>query len=198
MECGKIGAFPRLNSFMEDEEPEILSTLKHVFLQHMSNLQEHLGRYFQENVSRFSWIRNPFDVRRVVSCKAVRGKSTSLYKKCGVYTNVTISRNGYVHDSLHFSHLFVSLFFYFSLQVGLSHFCVEQKRERSLLANEALKMIIPFPTSYLCEVGFSALAIIKTKQRNRLIPEHDLRCALTRKIPYFEKICDAIQSQPSH
>ena len=59
-------------------------------------------------------------------------------------------------------------------------------------------MLLPFATTYLCETGFSALTTIKTKARNRLDPQHDLRCALTSIEPRFEKICDQIQSQGAH
>jgi hypothetical protein len=38
-----------------------------------------------------------------------------------------------------------------------------------VLYNGALKIIIQFASTYLCEKGFSSLTQIKTKYRNRLV-----------------------------
>lgn len=51
-----------------------------------------------------------------------------------------------------------------------------------------MEVLIPFSTTYLCEQGFSALTIIKTKHRNRLQPEHDMRLALSKIEPCIESI----------
>jgi hypothetical protein len=53
-----------------------------------------------------------------------------------------------------------------------------QLKDKPILSQKAEKMLLPFPTTYLCEAGFSSLLAIKTKARNRLDPQHDLRCAL--------------------
>ena len=42
---------------------------------------------------------------------------------------------------------------------------------------ETLKIIISFPSSYLREMGFSALTFIKEKYRNSLGEEHPMRLA---------------------
>jgi len=44
----------------------------------------------------------------------------------------------------------------------------------------ALKVSIPFPTTYECESEFSALLAIKPKARNRLDAIHDMRVALSK------------------
>ena len=51
------------------------------------------------------------------------------------------------------------------------------KHDYPILYEEALKIIIPFSSSYLCEKGFSALAYMKDKYRNRLDAEHPMRLA---------------------
>ncbi|XP_025197881.1 protein ZBED8-like [Melanaphis sacchari] len=45
----------------------------------------------------------------------------------------------------------------------LKKFWIIQKNEYGSLVTEALKMLIPFATSYLCEKGFSSMVAIKTK-----------------------------------
>ena len=47
---------------------------------------------------------------------------------------------------------------------------------------------LPFSTRYLCEQGFSALAGVKTKARNRLSPDNDMRVALSKIEPCIEEI----------
>ncbi|KAF2345701.1 hypothetical protein FHG87_023543 [Trinorchestia longiramus] len=45
--------------------------------------------------------------------------------------------------------------------------------------------ILPYDTTYLCEAGFSTLIAIKTKSRNRLNTEDDMRVALSKTSPQF-------------
>ena len=41
-------------------------------------------------------------------------------------------------------------------------------------------MVLPFAITYLCGTCFSALVMFKTKTRNCINFQHDIRCALTR------------------
>ncbi|KAF0711120.1 zinc finger BED domain-containing protein 5-like [Aphis craccivora] len=40
--------------------------------------------------------------------------------------------------------------------------------EYSEISNKALRVLLPFATSYLCEAGFSAVAVLKSKYRSKL------------------------------
>jgi len=66
------------------------------------------------------------------------------------------------------------------------------------LAKVALQILLPFATTYLCEMGFSSLLHIKTKARNRLNASNDLRLALSKKEPRFKTIIQEKQQQCSH
>ena len=68
----------------------------------------------------------------------------------------------------------------------------------SELCMQATKALLSFPTTYFCEAGFSALAMVKTKYRNQLQPEGNLRCALTTVKPNFDKLVQQVQGQGSH
>ena len=62
-----------------------------------------------------------------------------------------------------------------------------------------MKVLLPFVTTYLCEQGFSALTVIKTKARNRLEPDHDMRIALSKIEPRIEDIINKkMQFHHSH
>ena len=66
------------------------------------------------------------------------------------------------------------------------------------VASAAIRLLMPFPSSWLCETGFSALLGIKNKARNKLIVEPVLRCALATTEPRIDQIVAKMQHQPSH
>lgn len=74
-------------------------------------------------------------------------------------------------------------------EVSLSQFwCHDAISKYLSLATHAIKIILPFSTMYLCESGFSSLVQLKSKQKNRLDIEHDLRVALSTITPDFETL----------
>ena len=79
--------------------------------------------------------------------------------------------------------------------LSLMEFWIHQLPLHPLLARVALEFLTPFPTTYLCELGFSAMLQIKTKARNRLSLEPDLRLALTKKIPRVERLVSAKEKE---
>ena len=62
----------------------------------------------------------------------------------------------------------------------------------------ALRVLVPFASTYLSEAGFSTLANIKTKNRNRLNVGDDMRLALTNARPQISKLAAQMQHQASH
>ncbi|KAJ3582457.1 hypothetical protein NHX12_000590 [Muraenolepis orangiensis] len=66
------------------------------------------------------------------------------------------------------------------------------------LSESAIKVLLQFPTSYLCELAFSSLAYVKNKTRTRLSVEQDLRVALSTIPPRIKRLCSQKQAQVSH
>uniref|UniRef100_UPI00358ECE95 protein FAM200C-like n=1 Tax=Myxine glutinosa TaxID=7769 RepID=UPI00358ECE95 len=66
------------------------------------------------------------------------------------------------------------------------------------LAAKALRMTLPFVTTYLCEAGFSALVVMKTKLRARLDIGPDMRVALSKTAPRIKRLVEEKQEHPSH
>ena len=55
------------------------------------------------------------------------------------------------------------------------------------VANAAIRLLMPFPLTWLCETDFSALLEIKNKTRTKLIVQPDQRCALPTTGPRIDK-----------
>ena len=63
----------------------------------------------------------------------------------------------------------------------------------------ALRFLMVFSTTYLCEQGFSSLLSIKNKQRNRLNPSDDMRLALSNSIvPRISQLVKDARHNKSH
>jgi len=77
---------------------------------------------------------------------------------------------------------------------NLGKFWTKIKNEKSI----AVKALLPFVTTCLCECGFSVLAQIKTTSRYCLELEDDMRLAMSKIVPHVEKVVETIQNQDSH
>ncbi len=66
------------------------------------------------------------------------------------------------------------------------------------LGGKALTVFISFETTYLCESKFSTLLLIKSKHRNRLDVQCDIRFALSSISPRIDIITNSKQEQKSH
>ena len=81
--------------------------------------------------------------------------------------------------------------------MSVTQFWIKCLQSYPILSGSAL-CFLPFPTTYLCETGFSSLLVIKSKYRNRLDAEDDLRCALAKTAPRIPDLVKQKQAQPSH
>ena len=66
------------------------------------------------------------------------------------------------------------------------------------IATKALKTLLPFPTSYLCEAGFSAMTATKTKLRRRLDVRNTLRESLSPIAPRWDRLVAEKQALGFH
>ena len=71
-------------------------------------------------------------------------------------------------------------------------------RTYPILSMAALRVIIPFASTYLCESGFSTLVHIKSKARNQLNVEDDMRLAISKTQPCIAMLAAEMQQQISH
>ena len=62
------------------------------------------------------------------------------------------------------------------------------KNEYPNLHEIAIRFLLCFSTTYICEIAFSAMTVLKTKQRNRLQLSDCLRLAVTSIHPRINKL----------
>ncbi|KAK9695615.1 hypothetical protein QE152_g32448 [Popillia japonica] len=70
----------------------------------------------------------------------------------------------------------------------LNDFGCRIRDESRMLAKMALNILLPFPTPHLCETGFSTYAATKTKYRNRMDAEPDMRLQLSSIKPDINQL----------
>lgn len=176
VQAGDVSMFTQLSEQLVNNKQDKI-TFENSVVQHLTAVIDSLQQYFPNMDSResYSWILRPFS-----TC-------VDIFKDEDVSAKVE----------------FLGLRENNSLKVDfqndkLSTFWRKAAAEYPIIADRALKMLIPFATTYRCETGFSTLVTLKTKARNRLNVEHDMRCALSETEPNIVKLANAKQFQPSH
>ena len=81
---------------------------------------------------------------------------------------------------------------------SITFFWITARFKFPLVSCKALRILIPFVTSYLCEAGFSSVAVIKSKYRNKIDIQREMRVAISNIEPRFNKACMKQQAQCSH
>jgi hypothetical protein len=79
----------------------------------------------------------------------------------------------------------------------LTDFWVHVQPEHPELAESALQVLRPFSTTYNCEVGFSTLVGLKTKQRNKINVTPCMRLKLSSVEPDIESVMQQQKQQHS-
>lgn len=167
--------FPTLADHVRDTCSEQLE-MKTCVLEHLSLLSKLFSDYFTNETSdKSKWIRNPFasDMdfsRSILSCEEQEQLAD-------------ISCSSALRDTFG--------------TVPITDFWAETFHAFPDIARKALSYLLPFPTTYLCEQTFSALASIKTKSRNCLEVENCLRVAVSKITPSFDTIALG-QAHQSH
>lgn len=141
----------------------------------LSNLQMSMKNYFPSlEPDEFDWILNPFG-----NCEAnglsTKGEEELIDLKADLVRKTSFS------------------------QMDVAEFWISMKTEYPELSEKAVKILLPFSTSYLCELGFSALTEIKSKKRERLLMvDQEMRVSLSVIEPRIEKLCSENKCNLSH
>lgn len=167
--------FPTLHEFLGENDVHLGEHVKTLIIEHLNQLAEQLRKHFPPMDTSGAWIRNPFEVSLPVP-------QLSFHEQEQL---IELSSDGALQ--LQFK------------RKPLVDFWTESLTSYAVLAKQALRVLMPFATTYLCEAGFSAMAAVKTKHRQRLDDvEKELRLKLSSIAPNFEELCAKMQAHPSH
>ncbi|XP_058440561.1 SCAN domain-containing protein 3 isoform X2 [Marmota monax] len=171
--------FHNLTTFINEVGHDLdIAHLQKVISEHLRNLLEYLEFYFPSKEDPRignSWIQNPF-----------------LSSKDSLNLTITL------HDKLLKLATDEGLKIKFENTASLASFWIKVKNEYPELAEIALKSLLLFPSTYLCETGLSTLSVIKTKHRNSLNIHYPLRVALSSIQPRLDKLTSKKQAHLSH
>ena len=167
------GPFPHLDEalkdkLLDDDHQQLIQT-------HLQVLRDEFCRYFpdiEEESLEWMLIRNPFftDVEDV----PVYIQEEFLDMKC----------NSSAKDDFN--------------RLSLEEFWLKYLAMYHNVSLLALRVIVRFSSTYLCEAAFSTLVFIKNKCRNRMDIENDMRCAISETPPRIKKLVEQKQLHPSH
>ncbi|XP_044300501.1 transcription intermediary factor 1-beta isoform X6 [Varanus komodoensis] len=171
-----IAMFPHLQDFLSVADVN-RKLIFNIISQHLKALVQNLNQYYPENEDPRKgnlWINNPF-MEDVNSCALNLHEKQKLIELSSDVTLVSKHK-----------------------MQSLSQFWVSLEKEYPSLSYRAIKLLILFSTTYLCEKSFSALLLIKTKQRNRMAVNAVLRLSETTLQPRLSSILEKKQQQISH
>jgi hypothetical protein len=172
---GNFAMFEHLCTTAEASEAGIVENLKEEIGDHLQFLETEMQRYFPElSEDEAAVVRNPFHVSLDVADVPDEVQDEFLELR-----NDSTARDLFQEKTL-------------------TEFWCAMRRSYPNVALLAFRVLVPFASTYLCESGFSTLLQIKTKARNRLDVQDDMRLALTNTQPRIAKLVTQMQAQSSH
>ena len=175
VESGNVSMFDKLDSTAGETEGGLNETLQKDICEHLESLMEEFQHYFPDTEQvEFDLVRNPFS-----RALAVGDIPDELQDEFLELSNGSSARDVFNEKSL-------------------AQFWCDMRRTYTRVSTFALRNLLPFASTYLCETGFSTLVNIKTKSRNRLDVQSDMRLALTATTPRIGMLVSNMQPQSSH
>ena len=173
------GAFPTLKSLLGDKRYDTFrESIQDNIKCHLQMLADEFNRYFPEFSNSEAevhqkLIRNPFGTKAGEVAEEIQEELIKLQ-------NDRNCKDAFESDSL-------------------EQFWCKKAISYTKIREIALRYLMLFSTTYLCEQGFSALLTIKNKSRNRLKVSDDIRVALSKNItPRIQELVQKMQAQKSH
>jgi hypothetical protein len=146
-------------------------------LNHLTALEDSMAQYFPHiSVEKYDWVRNPY----VTSSEPITYLSLEKEEQLAEIQEDRTLRLKYN-------------------ELPLIRFWMYVKTEYPVIAEEAINILLHFSTTYLCELGFSALINLKNKKWERpLSIDQEMRVCLSSIRPRIEFLCTNRQTQVFH
>uniref|UniRef100_A0A8D8VGS6 Zinc finger BED domain-containing protein 5 n=1 Tax=Cacopsylla melanoneura TaxID=428564 RepID=A0A8D8VGS6_9HEMI len=166
LDSNDLSSFPSLTTFLEENElaNDDIHVLRFEIKDHLLQLGKNFDKYFPPgNTNDLEWIRNPF----------AENSDTGASEDQESFIDLTCDSN------------MKDLFYNSSTLV---EFWMKIQNAYPSLHKRALKALLPFVTTYLCESGFSQMLYLKNKYRNKLNVSDDIRVKISNIQPDIESI----------
>ncbi|CAI6344305.1 unnamed protein product [Macrosiphum euphorbiae] len=171
--------FESFSNFIIENQIEVDDSIITSISDHLQTLKDNFDSYFlseMENYQQMKWISNPFQEHDMTSGLSIRAKEELIELFEDSVFKMNFNRK------------------------KLISFWLSVQENYPTVSNEAVKMLLPFISSYNCEVGFSAMVAIKTKLRSKLKLSNSLRLKLTNAEVDIDDVMKKNRKQlhPSH
>lgn len=163
--------FPLLALFLNENDLEIEADVHKSICEHLISLSISLSEYFPDTNNDIEWVQNPFVNQGKPPILSVAEYEDLIAIRCTSALKIKF-------ESMPLNNFWVGL-----LDVYPS------------VADKAIRALLPFVSTYLCESGFSAYAYTKNKFRSRLNAAPDLRIQLSDIKPNFKTLLSATMRQ---
>lgn len=167
----QIDSFTLLKEYLEsvDRNIEEFNEIYDEIEQHLNEILSSLEKYLPASedvklIQNYNWVKNPFFIN-----DKPEEFSISDYEKFIEMTNDTSLKT--LFDKMSITDFWCN---------------IDITNEYESLGKKTLKTILPFATTFLCETSFSSYASTKTKYRNKLDAEADMRIQLSSIKPNFK------------
>ncbi len=175
--AGNAAMFENLSAVPDENEDSLLDPLlKTEIAQHLRSLESELNMYFPEfKEEEGKLVRNPLSGILDITTIPIKVEDEFLDLK-----HDSSAKDLYEEKSLNV--------FWYSMHQSYPK-----------VSEIALRQVLPFSTTCLCESCFSNLLQIKNMSRNRLDVDPDMRCALSVRQPRIRQLTEKKkQCHPSH
>ncbi|XP_050523920.1 zinc finger BED domain-containing protein 5-like [Daktulosphaira vitifoliae] len=170
--------FETFQTFITENNIKVPDDIINQITLHLISLKDNFKLYFFEEIEKYqkkNWVVNPFQDATLTGI-STKAEEELIDLSEDASLKLKYSRN------------------------NLIKFWLSAQQTYLTLSTETLKVLLPFSSSYLCEVGFSAMVGIKNKLRNKLQLSHSLRLKITTievDVGAVIKDCRK-QAHPSH
>ncbi|XP_029654853.1 SCAN domain-containing protein 3-like [Octopus sinensis] len=165
--------FDKLNENIFHLKLNEIENLKHQITSHLLGLKNEIEKYIPEiNEVDLKFFVNPFSVKVNVLPSNIQEEVIELI-------------NSYESKILFES-------------APLIEFWCKMTSKYHNIGFYIIDFLLLFPTTYLCEQGFSSLFNLKSVHRARLNVVHDIRVCLSSKDPEIDRLVIDKQHHPSH